>query len=482
MPQLERYVQAFPDGSLARIMAKGTVGTLRSTLPYFTAPAWTTFMTGLNPSEHGVFHWRGRYDPGKRSRPLLSSRSVQQASFWSYCQSRGIRVSVTNFPMEYPAPPTVGAYVCGTLAPEEASDITWPPSLGERIRAEIPGYRFEMDKGLSYVDRPDELRNHILEVGKNHAGAALRFGDPGGVGFFFHVVTIVDRMQHFFWDSGSTAEELGESRSIIVDPILDAYKVADDLLTELLAQKSWRNVLIVSDHGFGPSHISFHSDRWLVEQGWATWSGEKGVDFQASLAYAGEEPECAIYVNRVDRDGCGLIPNEYNTFLGHLRSRLMDLRLPNTNSPVFQDVHSHLDLPSGQYSDLGPDVVLVPAPGVHPSPGYSVEVFGSSTRLKGGHRREGIFMGWGPDFCNRDAQVDSPTLDMIEMFPLMCALMGLPVPSGLSGRVPGDILSIRTSLSTDPNLDWRTRIAGPPVPQDGDSASLLRRLEELGYL
>ena len=40
---------------LARLVQEGAHGPLRSTLPPLTAPAWSSFMTGLNPGRHGVF-------------------------------------------------------------------------------------------------------------------------------------------------------------------------------------------------------------------------------------------------------------------------------------------------------------------------------------------------------------------------------------------------------------------------------------------
>ena len=47
LPTIARLRKDRPDG-----------GRLRSTLPYATFPAWSTFLTGVNPGEHGVFDFR----------------------------------------------------------------------------------------------------------------------------------------------------------------------------------------------------------------------------------------------------------------------------------------------------------------------------------------------------------------------------------------------------------------------------------------
>jgi len=97
---MRQYVELAPAGIFARIVREGIQSALYSTWPYFTAPAWTTFATGLDPSWHGIFHWCGRYDQQLGKRPLLSSQHLARATIWAWVQDNGGRVSVSNFPME----------------------------------------------------------------------------------------------------------------------------------------------------------------------------------------------------------------------------------------------------------------------------------------------------------------------------------------------------------------------------------------------
>ena len=43
--------------AVARLMAEGAAGELRSIVPPTTAPAWTSMITGTNPARHGVMDW-----------------------------------------------------------------------------------------------------------------------------------------------------------------------------------------------------------------------------------------------------------------------------------------------------------------------------------------------------------------------------------------------------------------------------------------
>src|SRR4051794_12351085 len=46
--------------TLNRLMAEGAQGSLRSTTPPMTGPAWTSFATGVNPGKHRLYDWIAR--------------------------------------------------------------------------------------------------------------------------------------------------------------------------------------------------------------------------------------------------------------------------------------------------------------------------------------------------------------------------------------------------------------------------------------
>lgn len=472
---MRRYIAEFPDGLFARIASQGIMTTLMSTWPYFTAPAWTSFATGLPPSWHGVYHWCGRYDAQLGRRPLISSQHLSRATFWSWVQENGGRVSVSNFPMEYPAPAVVGRYLCGTLAPEDAANTTWPAGMANKLRQALPNFRFEMDKGLSHVDQPDELRDHIDEVGDNQY-AAMRHFCSGEFDLFCHVVTVTDRMQHFFWHRHEHDHPLAPAKRG-QDPVLATYARAEQELTQLWESGAYQNLIIVSDHGMGASYEAFHADTWLVENGYATAGDGGKVDINRSAAYSAEEPECAIYMNRLDRDGIGPDAEACDRLITQIIAELKLLKRGD-GELAFRDVFDSRDLHKGPKRDNAPDIILYPAHGVHPRPKLSKTVFSSEARLMAGHRPEGLLMLMGSDVpALGDAQFDD-CVHMEDAFPLMCQLMGLPRPKGMPGRTHSQLCTAAPSPETGP--DWPARVEGQIIPQN-ESASMMRRLKELGY-
>jgi predicted AlkP superfamily phosphohydrolase/phosphomutase len=480
LPILKGYIQRHPGGFFDKVERHGTANELISTLPYFTAPAWSTFATGLDPSRHGMFHWRGRYSMAQRARPLISSAHVREATIWSYLSRLEHRVSVTNFPMEFPAPAIFGRYICGTLAPESETRTSWPPTLIDKVRTAIPDFLFEMTKGLSHVDKPQQLVEHILKVGRNHYDAMLQFGDVQSSDFALHVVTITDRMQHFLWDClDHTHPNFNETRAALGNPVDEVYAEAESVLEELWASGRWNNLLIVSDHGMGPSLVAFHVDRWLIEQGYATARESGEVDVERSLAYSGDEPECAIYVNRQDRDGTGIAADDYSGFVERLSQSLLLARQPESGLAAVTRVHRADAIHAGPFVRLAPDVILEPAEGVHPRPGPAPSNFSAATRLFAAHRRAGLFIGYGDGFVPGGASAQP--LHIRDCFPLMCALMGAPIPDGLDGRFAGELLTPEyASCPVDKRMRWHDQV-GPEVALQSDNAELLERMRELGY-
>ena len=63
--------------NLGRLMEDGCHGYLRSTMPPFSPPAWSSFMTGMNPGKHGIF---GFVNFNPQSYSQIESRMVTSSA------------------------------------------------------------------------------------------------------------------------------------------------------------------------------------------------------------------------------------------------------------------------------------------------------------------------------------------------------------------------------------------------------------------
>src|SRR3989454_9654570 len=125
--------------NLAVLMARGSWGPLRSTVPALTLPAWSSLATGRNPGVHGVFAFR-RLRPDRYDSPGLASASDLRApTLWEIAGRAGVRVGVINVPPSYPIRPVNGFVVSCLLTPP-GERFTNPPELA----SELDCYRVDL--------------------------------------------------------------------------------------------------------------------------------------------------------------------------------------------------------------------------------------------------------------------------------------------------------------------------------------------------
>jgi predicted AlkP superfamily phosphohydrolase/phosphomutase len=135
---VERHWADLPN--LARLRQRGSYSHLETTYPPQSPVAWSTFITGLDPAEHGIFDFVHR-DPvtlepylstdktvgprftlhlGPWELPLSRSRVVslrKGRAFWEYLSDRGIPVNIVRIPANYP-PSEAGRELAGMGTPD----------------------------------------------------------------------------------------------------------------------------------------------------------------------------------------------------------------------------------------------------------------------------------------------------------------------------------------------------------------------------
>ncbi|MGD9099975.1 MAG: alkaline phosphatase family protein, partial [Anaerolineae bacterium] len=243
--------------AFARWLRLGARGRLCS-IPNNTAPAWATFATGLNPANHGIFH-EFDWSADRRTLRAVQGADRQGRAFWRVASDAGRRVLVVNVPFTYPAEPVNGLILAGTDAPgEDAPGFSHPPDwpVGE--------YRIESDIQAAIKEgRPDEGLADAYAVAECRTQTLLRELSRNDWDLAVVVYNIPDVMQHFFWRQ--MVRDAGPQRHAI----RDGYAFMEAQIERLMAQSGQDvNVIIMSDHGFGPiCATAGHLAAWLAGQG-----------------------------------------------------------------------------------------------------------------------------------------------------------------------------------------------------------------------
>ena len=142
--------------NIGRAMQQGAAGVLRSTIPPLTAPAWSSFQTGLTPGRHGVFSFQRRLDHSLE-REFVNSTAVHGPRLWHWLERSGL---TTGVGMGRDDARAVGGLQGGT-APARAFSAFMSRAVADRpiepfqTDVELPQWQLESEDD-AYFGEPGE--------------------------------------------------------------------------------------------------------------------------------------------------------------------------------------------------------------------------------------------------------------------------------------------------------------------------------------
>ena len=468
-----------------RLLAQGRAGTLRSTLPWYTIPGWTSLMTGVGPGTHGLLYWvvsgeEEYFEGWRRGRRFVTSADISHPTFWDIAGAAGKRVAVLNMPLTYPAWPVNGAMITGLLTPKEAkTGACYPADLLDRF----PGYRVDLSISRAAhspdtppsqdVDLPAYLRELIeLTEGRARVGSAL-LADEVDLG----VVVFVgpDRISHRAWpEQAAVAEGRGSTGEI--ESLIEAYyKALDRAVGDLIeACGPWVTVMVVADHGFGPPpDYTFTVNEWLRRSGYLTLRSARArkvvasspvikrlarplirrlrrrrgspseralVNWSRTAAYGvaySRTPMFGLVVNRVGVKAEGSVsPQDAAQLVRRLQGDLMTLT-DERGRRVVRRSWTREEL--GANARGFPDLLVETEPEISPWDGLlATRSFAPFELPSGLHARDGVFIVSGAGV--RDpGRADA---DILDVAPTVLGLLGIAAPDHLEGKTREDILDL----------------------------------------
>ncbi len=510
---------------LARLLREGTRGTLGSTFPPVTGPAWTSLLTGKRPENHGVLNFH-LYEPGRYERRLASWQGAQGPFLWETIEQAGRTAGLFNVPLTWPPAPLRGFHVTGMLTPRGAA-FTHPPELGRELEERF-GYEVNqrIEGYLPGIDRDRFLRD-LHRVTAKHVLAGLHLFDTRPCDFFMMVLVGADRLQHCFYhlfDRRHPAwTEEGARR--YGGALADYYGVLDQAIGAFHARlRSEDALFLVSDHGFGPTYGRLKINRWLESQGWFTprssrrgWrgkaralfrkadvfrlrsrlpSGIKSVleriadtrnvarvaDWSRTRAYCPDPTCCGVYLNVVGRDPEGIVrPGaEYDALRNDIREALLQVEHPESGERLFPRVWMREEVYRGPFADRAPDVVFE----MH-------ERYNVSTRIDDGpvleverghtgdHNERGILVACG-ESIRRGAAISGASI--WDIAPTVLGLLDVPPPAGFDGRRLEALFEEGSSRSCAAMEETGAEGLAPGRLPADEQRSVEEELRSLGYL
>jgi predicted AlkP superfamily phosphohydrolase/phosphomutase len=520
---------------LARIMEEGCAAVCETTFPPVTASAWSSFGTGCNPGKHGLVDFLTRREGRYAFRPV-SALDRRAPSLWRILSDAGRRVVVLNVPLTYPVEPVNGVLVSGLMTPGEGADFVHPRSMVEELHRVAGGYRIYAGAGAATGD-PTDLIRRVHDTTERQFKVVRHLLGRDDWDFFMYVFQGSDQLQHATWH----LMDPGHPRYVEGHParhaVRDFYAAADEKIGWVMERLGEEDLLLImSDHGAGPLRRFVHLNLWLMTWGLLRLKGDpvtrlKGLLFRAGLtplnlynhlflrlglgrlkekvrmgrggrlrpfflsfqdvdwpstrAYAvGNVGQ--IYLNLKGREPQGALAGEMEArgVTEELRRKLLEMRDPATGRPLVGKVVTGEEIYRGPEAARLPDVLAFPAD--FQSIAFGDYEFASNRPLEdalgitGGHRMEGLFLGW-----RKGGGLGKPAgaVSIMDLAPTILAYLGLAPPPWMDGRVlPVGTQPGMTRPGSDPPIEAAAPPEAPSAYSEAEEETIRKRLKDLGYL
>lgn len=507
--------------NLQMLIDNGVSGTLRSTIPPMTPPAWTSIVTGLNPGKHGIYDFVAQDRETYRVTPVNYSRLTRPA-IWDIFNAYSKKVGVVNFPLAFPPPEVDSTFISGIPSPEGKS-FAYPAHLMRLLRSR--NYRiyprFGPNKGAKrYLQEVKQLTDIQVEV-------LLHLMREENWDLMLAVFMGIDWVQHYLWN-----EQIDGTNAV-----QDFYKYMDSKLGQILSQAEdgW-NIVVVSDHGARGIEGEIHLNRLLEEWGYLTrvevsngvlkrighsilragwrsrgrlplpikqrvkqslpdiargmrqlqkehFSLDRSIDWTKTKAfsygYMGH-----IYIHEKDRYPLGGVASggEYEALREEIIGRLKTLENPETGELIANEVFRREEIYTGDKLEGAPDIVFNPTD-------YRYMVYGDfgdawfhlPRRRVADHDMEGILIMRGKDI-RQGVEVSAEAVDIA---PTLLYLNDLPVLDDMDGQVLLDALTdafarnhkVQIQTVGEDGITQKTW-----AQKEAEQKKVEQRLRDLGYL
>jgi len=519
--------------NLAKLVAEGASGPLTTTIPPVSPSAWVSFATGCNPGQHGVFdfvfprHAKRAYDVG-----VVNVNVRAMPPFWKVIEDAGGQVGLASVPITYPPLPIKGWTVCGFIVPNEQAAYTQPPELKQQIKDAgyvWPLYEFEGNRSRDPRKFLQDMR--YFDESRTQVVTWLMKTRPWDLVAF--VIKTTDTTQHEVWHllDPQHPRHDAEMAAQVKDDIVAFFQAMDACVGQLVeAAGPDATVVVMSDHGGGPFEKFFHVNNWLASRGYLKfkrtplslikramfalgftpitalkivnllrmgkfrknvkrgrgrgWMGQlflslRDVDWSRTQAFSiGNFGQ--IYINTKGARPHGIVEPgaDYETVRERIIREALDLRDPQTGDAVIRAAYKREELYHGARLNNAPDIVLHTERAKYVSFGHAD--FGSNKLIEpsigqtGHHTMEGIVILRGAGI---PVGTHLEGANIIDVAPTVLALMGLPVPGEMDGKV----------LFGQAERQGAIPIAPTPMPDENpyseeDEEQVMERLRELGYI
>jgi len=387
---LEALIKAGRIPNMASIFSRGYFGRTTVCIPEISSVSWSSFMTGTQSAEHGIFGFMD-FQPGTYKMYFPNFSHLKGKTIWDELARQDRKSVVINMPATYPARQIDGVLISGFVA-IDINKAVYPSSFIAPLNA--MGYRIDVDTMKARQDH-DFLFQDLHATLEGRRKAADYLWDDIDWDLFIVVITGTDRLMHFLWEAYEQEEHAYHQA------FLDYYHKVDAVVGHVFdrfgalegSADSKNQFYMLSDHGFTAIKTEVYLNRWLEENGYLKYQKaqpESIMDIGAGSAAFAMDPS-RIYVNLKGKYPLGTVDaRDYERTRREIKAGLEAMTFEDGNR-IAKKVFLKEELYHGPYMDQAPDLVVLSHHGYDLKGKVKTDVVFGRSNLVGMHSQDDAF-------------------------------------------------------------------------------------------
>jgi predicted AlkP superfamily phosphohydrolase/phosphomutase len=451
--------------NIEKLMQNGSYGNLTSIEPMLSPTLWTTILTGKKVEKHGIKDYTVQVE-GQYQQVPVGSGERKSLAIWNITSIGNKTSAFLAFWASHPAEKVNGIIITDRFSEKDIKNAYYPPSIQDEVKPYIDisdeeidkltqrftNFPFDKDFKDKYEPRTDNfeknkyvylLRHHLrLDLAMFRTGAYIveRYA-PDVVGIY---IKGIDGVSHLFWKYMDPLTPQArydniteEDRQYFRNVITEYYRWVDEMIGLIMPVLEGYQIIIVSDHGFGPmpDRTNYDMNALLTEMGLARF--DKGeLILKESVVYslpADWSNKRNLRLNIAGREKGGIVKSgETQNILKKICDSLSSIKAEDGRK-LFTKVESKgvqfgkgADIEIEFNTDIKPtDIVIIGDKKV------GADRFIVSSGLSGDHRINGIIIMNGSSIKRTIIENAS----VVDVTPTILALLGFPVGEDMDGKV-----------------------------------------------
>ena len=418
---IEKMVAKGKLPNLGLLLNTGKCRQMNSVYPTISSVAWSSFMTGVNPANHGIFGFIDR-EPDPFEMFIPTSSAMKTKTLWEYLSDAGKKVVVINVPVTYLPRKVNGVLVAGFLA-TKIDKAVYPPEYAEKLKTW--DYRIDVDSWLGRKDKEKFMDDLYLTL-KKRVITGFRLMKSEEWDYYHLHIMESDRISHFLWELWENGDPVWAKR------FEDFFEEIDQKLGEFRAMlPDGVKLVVMSDHGFCSVKKEVYINKWLAENGYLKFTTDepKSLEEISTETTAYSLIPGRIYINLKGREWAGSIfqGEEYQDICADIQSKILEMTDPDTGDKIVDKVYLRKDIYKGAHLHRAADLFVIPKDGYDLKGNLTADNLTFKGDLQGMHTYGDAFL------YMEGVKPGSRKPEIIDVLPTIFDMMNVPIPKSIEG-------------------------------------------------